>query len=58
MLLEIQAGDTAVQGELALDDPGPDRLGLMFAMDSLNDRFGRGSVALASGGLGETGDRG
>ena len=51
MLLEIQAGTTAVQGELALDEPGDDRPALMSAMDSLNDRFGRGSVALASAGL-------
>ena len=55
MLLEIQAGNTAVQGELALDEPGADRTGLMSAMDRLNDRFGRGAVALASAGL--AGDR-
>jgi DNA polymerase V len=55
MLLDIQAGNTAVQGELALDEPGDDRPGLMSAMDRLNDRFGRGSVALASAGL--AGDR-
>jgi DNA polymerase V len=55
MLLEIQAGNTALQEELALDESGADRAGLMFAMDSLNDRFGRGSVALASAGL--AGDR-
>ena len=55
MLLEIQAGNTALQGELALDEPGDGRPGLMSAMDRLNDRFGRGSVALASAGL--AGDR-
>ena len=55
MLLEIQAGNTALQGELALDEPSADRPGLMSAMDSLNDRFGRGSVALAGAGL--AGDR-
>ena len=51
MLLEIQSGNTAVQGELALDEPGDDRPGLMSAMDRVNDWFGRGSVALASAGL-------
>ena len=55
MLLEIQEGNTAAQAELALDEPGDDRSGLMSAMDRLNDRFGRGSVALASAGL--AGDR-
>lgn len=55
MLLDIQAGNTALHGELALDEPGADRPGLMSAMDSLNERFGRGSVALASAGL--AGDR-
>jgi DNA polymerase V len=51
MLLEIQPGSVAVQGELALDESGADRPGLMSALDRLNDRFGRGSVALASAGL-------
>lgn len=55
MLLVIQAGKTALQGDLTLDEPDADRPGLMTAMDSLNDRFGRGSVALASAGL--AGDR-
>ena len=55
MLLEIQAGTAAVQGELALDEPADERPGLMSAMDRLNDRFGRGSVTLASAGL--AGDR-
>ena len=51
MELDIQAGSAAVQCELVLDKPGGDRPGLMSAMDSLNDRFGRGSVAMASAGL-------
>ena len=55
MLLDIQAGNAAVQGELALDESADERPGLMSAMDRLNDRFGRGSVDLASAGL--AGDR-
>jgi DNA polymerase V len=55
MLLDIQAGNTAVQGELALDERVEDRPGLMSTVDRLNDRFGRRSVALASAGL--AGDR-
>ena len=48
--LNIQAGTAAVLGE-----PADQRPGLMSAMDRLNDRFGRGSVALSSAGL--AGDR-
>jgi DNA polymerase V len=52
MLLDLQ--DASVeQGELALDagtgrDAGP----LMAALDRLNDRYGRGTVQVASAGLG------
>ena len=53
ILLDLR--DAAVeQGELALDgdaaSPGSDRL--MAALDRLNDRYGRGTVQLASAGLG------
>jgi DNA polymerase V len=48
MLLELQ--DTAaVQEELAFDDDARDRSDLMEALDRLNERYGRGAVALASG---------
>ena len=52
MLMDI-ASANCVQQELLLDDADtasdkPDRL--MEALDSINDRFGRGTVALASGG--------
>ena len=50
MLLDlVDAG--VEQGELDLDEPGPDRSRLMGTVDQLNDRFGRGSVKLASAGL-------
>jgi len=50
ILMELADGD-AEQFELALDDPGADRTRLMGAMDNLNRRFGKGSVALASTGI-------
>ena len=48
------------QQELELDQPGLDKLGLdrsalMTAMDRLNQRYGRGTVAMAS--AGHAGDR-
>lgn len=53
LLLELQDAGV-VQGELALEDDleraGSSRL--MAALDRLNDRFGRGTVQLASAGLG------
>ena len=56
MLLDLQ--DASVhQGELALDDETPDRSALMTTLDRLNDRFGRGAVALASTGQ-SSGQRG
>ncbi|MBU1359739.1 MAG: Y-family DNA polymerase [Gammaproteobacteria bacterium] len=49
MLLDLQ--DASVeQQELALDDEPPDRRALMETMDRLNERYGRGSIALASTG--------
>ena len=50
MLLDIQSVDVE-QAELDLDADTPHREGLMGTMDSLNERYGQGSVALASAGL-------
>ena len=51
MLLELQP-DSVQQGELALEDEeGPDRTRLMKALDELNQRYGRGTVLMASAGL-------
>ena len=63
MLLELQA-DTTIQGELDLQPHGTVEdvnfnrsasQALMSTLDGLNDRYGRGTVQLASAGL--TGDR-
>jgi DNA polymerase V len=55
MLLDLQP-DTVQQGELDLqDDDVPDRRGLMTTLDDLNQRYGRGTVLMASSGL--AGDR-
>lgn len=52
MLLDLRPADL-IQQELALEDdvadPGGSRL--MQALDAVNHRFGRGTVALASAGL-------
>jgi DNA polymerase V len=52
MLLDLQP-DTQVPTELDLDDEdaGEDRTRLMHAMDTLNQRFGKGTVLTASAGL-------
>ena len=51
MLLDLQ--DSSVeQSELDLYDPGPDRGKLMGTLDALNTRYGRGSIQLASAGVG------
>lgn len=49
MLLDLQ-DDSVEQHELAFDDGPVDRSALMVAVDALNDRFGRGAIALASTG--------
>ena len=55
MLLELQPC-TVLQSELDLQtDDAPDRRRLMTALDALNQRYGRGTVKLASAGL--LGDR-
>lgn len=50
MLLDLQDG-SLVQGELALEPEAPERGQLMGTLDKLNDRFGRGTVVLASAGV-------
>lgn len=50
MLLDLQP-DTVWQGELALDDDASDPRPLMGVLDSLNDRFGKGTLMMASAGL-------
>lgn len=51
MLLELQEA-TLEQGELELEiEPDADRSRLMVAMDEINQRFGRGTVHLASAGM-------
>lgn len=55
MLTDLQP-DSVQQGELALeDDDVSNSRGLMTALDGLNDRYGRGTVQMASAGL--AGDR-
>lgn len=55
MLIDLQP-DTVNQGELDLQsDAAPDRCKLMQTIDSLNQRFGKGAVLVASAGL--AGDR-
>lgn len=50
MLLGLQS-NTIHQGTLDLGDRPVQRAGLMSALDSLNDRYGRGSIGLASAGI-------
>lgn len=49
MLLDPQPA-REVQHELDLDDPGDDNARLMAAMDTINDRYGRGTMTMASAG--------
>ena len=52
MLLDLQDGHVE-QGELDLaDENDANRVRLMGTIDRINDRYGRGAVALASAGLG------
>jgi DNA polymerase V len=52
MLMELQPGSVQ-QGELDLEgDDARDRDKLMLALDGLNQRYGKGSVLMASAGLG------
>ena len=51
MMLNLQS-DTVQQGELNLEaDDTKDRSQLMSALDGINDRYGRGTVLMASAGL-------
>jgi DNA polymerase V len=50
MLLDLQSADVD-QAEFEFDNPGSDRTQLMTALDALNDRFGRNTVSIASGGV-------
>jgi len=52
MLFDLRPADL-IQQELALDDDMADPVGsrLIQALDEVNQRFGRGTVALASTGL-------
>jgi DNA polymerase V len=52
MLLGLQS-NTVQQGTLDLGDRPVQRTELMSALDSLNDRYGRGSIGLASAGIQE-----
>ncbi len=55
MLLDLQP-DSVQQGELDLEaDEMPERRTPMKALDGLNDRYGKGTVHMASAGL--AGDR-
>lgn len=52
MLMDLQ-DDTVQQGELDLEaDDETDRSKLMTALDGLNQRYGRGTLMMASAGLG------
>ena len=51
MLLELQP-TSRVQHELDLDEPAVDDARLMQALDALNDRYGRGTLKMASAGIG------
>ena len=54
MLLEL-ISDTVCQGELDLEsDRGNNRTRLLSAFDAINERFGRGSISMASAGLNNT----
>ena len=50
MLMELQDGEIE-QGELVLEDEPHDRGKMMGTLDRLNDRYGRGTVRLASDGI-------
>lgn len=53
MLMDLMSGSVE-QVELDLEpDDAPDRSKLMTALDSLNPRYGRGTVVVGSSGAGE-----
>jgi DNA polymerase V len=49
MLLDLQSADIE-QGELDLQEEAPERATLMTALDAINERYGRGTLMLASAG--------
>ena len=52
MLLELQSDSVQQQQELALEDDNvADRGRLMTGLDTLNQRYGRGTAIMASAGL-------
>lgn len=52
MLLDLQSDAGQQQQELALgDDNVTDRVRLMTALDDLNQRYGKGTLQMASAGL-------
>ncbi len=51
MLLELQRA-SRIQHELDLDEPAEDKARLMTALNALNDRYGRGTLKMASTGDG------
>lgn len=53
MLLDLQPASRH-QHELALDDEAQDTGRLMTALDRINDRYGRGTLAMASAGAVKT----
>lgn len=56
ILLDLVQASQAGQGELDLEgDDEKDRSRLMRAMDAINNRYGKGTVHVASSGLGDTG---
>lgn len=50
MLLDLQEG-LMEQGELDLEEEAPEKGHLMHTLDKLNERFGRGTVTVASAGV-------
>ncbi len=50
MLLDLQANDLG-QAELALDDTTPQATALMASLDAINDRYGKGTLRVASAGV-------
>lgn len=50
MLLELQP-NTVIQGELDLDEAAPDKGKLMTALDSINQKYGKGTLIMGSSGV-------
>ena len=50
MLLELQP-NSVMQGELELEESPPDKGRLMTTLDSINHRYGKGTLIMGSAGL-------